>query len=171
MSRPTRPIGILFIIIFLSGVRRTAVSATEILAEHATLSIGGNLLARLHVAKLRTSAIKSHMTVEDINGDITLNRSGCINTTAIESIHVSIVDLPMHITLVCAARFTYLLLTCSGSLFKITATDVTLGVVIRYCCILVVSTGKVELIICSTGHGNRFMRRRLASVAMSTQTK
>ena len=111
------------------------------------------------------------MTVEDINGDITLNRSGCINTTAIESIHVSIVDLPMHITLVCAARFTYLLLTCSGSLFKITATDVTLGVVIRYCCILVVSTGKVELIICSTGHGNRFMRRRLTSVAMSTQTK
>ena len=105
------------------------------------------------------------MAVEDINCHIARDRFGCVDTTAIERIDVSIVDLPVHITV-------NLFLAGTCCFLEMSATDIALGIIIlTYNGILIISTREIEAIEFTARHRDWDMGRGLVTVTVGTQAK
>ena len=126
--------------------------------------MGGNGLALLHIAELGTTAEGAYIAVEDVSGDIALNRFGCIDTTAVECIDIGIVYLPTYIT---ANGF----LTGTSHFLEIATADIALGIVVTNSRILVVGAGEVQMGNFTASHRDRHMGRGLATVTMGTQSE
>ena len=85
------------------------------------------------------------MTVEDIGLDGTLDGTCIIDATAIECIDICIVDLPMYVAV-------DRLLAGSCRFHKMSAADVTFGIVGHFCGIGVICTSQIESLEFTAGH-------------------
>ena len=142
----------------------TAIAGTKVVVEGTSCGSGGNSLSRLHITKLRSTAIGTHMAIDDINRDITRYRLTGIHATTIEVFNISIVYLPPHVTIN--------LLLCSTSCFlKSSTADITLSIVCFYFCIRPIGSRKIETIKVTARDRNRNVRRKFVTITVCTITE
>ena len=134
-----------FIVIFLLADRITTKASTEIFVKRTAFRGSCNIHARDHIAKLRSTTESTYMTVEYICCNRSLNWLGIVDTTTIEVIDIGIINLPPHITV-------NLLQSCTCTFLKMTATDVTFGIIILGGSIRIIGTGEMEILVFTTRH-------------------
>ena len=131
--------------ILLPRIGNSSITGTKILVKDTARGIGGDILASRHISEFRTATESTHMTVENIGGNGTLDGACIIDAAAKKVIDVGIVDLPSYVTI-------NWFLTSTSRFYKMPTTYVALGIVSLFCSIRIVGSCEVETLVFTTSY-------------------